>query len=85
MKAAVAAKKKSKPESIKVFRTEGGYSVSISPSPQPVAVFSSGYELLDWLAEYIADWESAAAEEAGESQTAAIPDKDDDDGETADS
>lgn len=46
-----------KPETLKIVYTEGGYAVFIYPSPQPVAVFQSGLELLDWVARHIADWE----------------------------
>lgn len=46
-----------KPETLKIVYTEGGYAVFIYPSPQPVAVFPSGLELLDWVAQHIAGWE----------------------------
>lgn len=51
------SEKSDKPETIKVVRTQGGYAVFNYPSPQPVAVFGTGLELLDWIARQIADWE----------------------------
>ncbi len=50
-----------KPETVKIVRTQGGYAVFVSPSAHPVAVFSSGYDLLDWVATHIAGWEAGVA------------------------
>lgn len=56
--------------------TRGGYAVFVSPQAKPVAVFTTGWELLDWLAERVAGWE-AKRRDAGAGRTAAQ-----DDGET---
>ncbi|MGH9379234.1 MAG: hypothetical protein ACRD2Z_01275 [Thermoanaerobaculia bacterium] len=67
-----------KPETLKIVYTEGGYAVFIYPSPQPAAVFSSGLELLDWVAQHIAGWEAgrqdaAQADAANEIDAAETP------------
>ena len=51
-----------KPQTVKLVKTDGGYAVFVSPRAQPVAVFSSGYELLDWVAAHIAQWEAGRAD-----------------------
>jgi hypothetical protein len=53
-----------KPETVKFVRTQGGYAVFVSPSAHPVAVFTSGYDLLDWVATHIASWEAGVAKRA---------------------
>lgn len=50
-----------KPETVKIVRTQGGYAVFVSPSAHPIAVFTSGYDLLDWVATHIASWEAGVA------------------------
>ena len=50
-----------RPETVKIVRTLGGYAVFVSPSSHPVAVFASGYDLLDWVANHIAGWEAGVA------------------------
>lgn len=47
-----------KPETLRVVCTQGGYAVFVSPSAQPTAVFTSGFDVLDWLAHRIAEWET---------------------------
>jgi hypothetical protein len=47
-----------KPESLRIVATRGGYAVFVAPGAQPVAVFTSGFEVLDWVAHQVADWES---------------------------
>lgn len=47
-----------KPETLRVVCTQGGYAVFVSPSAQPAAVFTSGFDVLDWLAHRIAEWET---------------------------
>ncbi|MGH9465453.1 MAG: hypothetical protein ACRD0X_07375, partial [Thermoanaerobaculia bacterium] len=53
-----------KPETVKIVRTQGGYAVFVSPSAHPLAVFTSGYDLLDWVATHIASWEAGVAKRA---------------------
>lgn len=47
-----------KPESLRIVWTRGGYAVFVAPSAQPSAVFTSGYDLLDWVAHRVAEWET---------------------------
>lgn len=51
-----------KPETLRIVSTEGGYAVFIFPSSQPASVFTSGFDLLDWVANRIADWETQRGE-----------------------
>ena len=55
-------KNKDKPETLRIVSTEGGYAVFIFPSSQPAAVFTSGFDLLDWVAGRVADWETQRSE-----------------------
>lgn len=55
---AIARPSEDKPESLRIVWTRGGYAVFVAPSAQPSAVFTSGYDVLDWLAHRIAEWET---------------------------
>lgn len=76
-------KTQDKPETLRIVSTEGGYAVFIFPSSQPAAVFTRGFDLLDWVAGHVADWETqravalpveiAAAEPGGDAGLDAVP------------
>lgn len=72
----MSSRRDDKPEQIRVVSTRGGYAVFVSPQAKPVAVFSTGWELLDWLAERVAGWEARRRDD-GAGRTVAQ-----DDGET---
>ena len=63
------AQQQDKPEALRIVSTQGGYAVFFFPSSQPAAVFTSGFDLLDWVAERVAHWET----ERGDREQAVEP------------
>lgn len=66
-------KQPDKSETLRIVSTQGGYAVFIFPSSQPAAVFTRGFDLLDWVAGRIADWEVGRRGEDAVLEPAADP------------